>query len=83
MHGLLYSSDNNLTDNDLCELADALAVMVHNLLGTHVFLLQRADIRELIEPYICDLEREDQQALVWMVWHLFQEARDIALSPGR
>jgi hypothetical protein len=83
MHGLFYSSDNNLTDNDLCELADALAVMVHNLLGTHVFLLQRADIRELIAPYVCDLEREDQKAIAWMVWHLFQEARDIALQHSR
>lgn len=78
MRGLLYSSDNHLPDYDLYELADALAVQMHNLLGARVFQLQRHDVADLIAPYTRDLAPEDQQTLPWIVWHLFQDARDIA-----
>ncbi len=77
MRGLFYSTDNQLCDRDLGDLADALAIKLHNLLGARVFHLQRADVAELIEPYIRDLHPEDHQALIWIVWHLFQDARDI------
>jgi hypothetical protein len=82
MKGLLYSSDDRLTDYDLRELADALAVQLHNLLGRHVFALTRSDIAELLQPYIEDLASDDQKALPWIVWHLFQEAREI-VTTGR
>jgi hypothetical protein len=81
MHGWLYSSDSSLSDRDLQDLADALAVQLHNMMGPRVFMLQRTDIAELIEPYICDLDSyEDQRALSWIVWHLFQDAHDIMME---
>ncbi len=80
MQGWLYSSDDRLPDRDLFTLADALAMQTHNMLGTHVFNLHRNDIAELIEPYICDLDSDDREALPWLIWHLFQDAREIALA---
>lgn len=83
MRGLFYSSDDCLPDNDLQELADALAVTLHNMLGERVFLLHRMDVAELLDPYICDLAAEDQETLPWIVWDLFQEAREIATKRRR
>lgn len=83
MRGLLYGSDDQMSDSDLYDLADALAVQVHNLLGPRVFRLQRSDVAELIAPYICDLAPQDQQALPWMIWDLFQEAREMGLEHER
>lgn len=83
MQGWLYSSDDRLSARELEELADALAMQLHNLLGQRVFWLQRVDVFELIEPYVCDLEEEDQQTLSWVVWHLFQDAREIVMLDTR
>lgn len=85
MRGLFFRTEDDtaLSDNDLIALADALAVTVHNLVGQHVFWLTRQDIAELIEPYIADLDQEDQAAMPWMVWHLIQAARDIAAGARR
>jgi hypothetical protein len=80
MRGWLYSSDDRLTDRDLFTLADALAMQTHNLLGARVYNLHRNDIAELIQPYVRDLDSEDREALPWLIWHLFQDARDIALT---
>ncbi len=77
MQGWLYSSDSRLAYHDLYDLADALAVQLHNKLGPHVFQLHRGDVAELIDPYVCDLEAEDQKALSWLVWHLFQDAHQM------
>lgn len=71
---------DHLTDRDLGDLADAMAMHLHNMMGNRVFYLQRADIVELIDEYICDLHPEDQQALCWCVWHLFQDARDMVMA---
>lgn len=86
MRGLLYCTEDEadrLADDDLYTLSDSLAVMLHNAIGVRVFLLHRADIADLIADYICDLDADDQATIVWMVWHLFQAARDIALSDRR
>ncbi len=80
MQGWLYSSDDHLPESDLQELCDALAVKFHNLLGHRVFQLQRIDVAQLLEPYICDLSPDDQQTICWLVWHLFQDARDIMMQ---
>jgi hypothetical protein len=80
MRGLFYSSNQDgLSDHDLQELADALACQLHNTIGPHVVRLQRVDVAELLEPYICDLATDEQNAINWMVWHLFQEAREIMM----
>jgi hypothetical protein len=81
MRGWFFSSDERrLSEHDLEELADALACKLHNTLGQRVFWLQRVDVAELLEPYIRDLDAEDQKALTWIVWHLFQEGRDIMMN---
>jgi hypothetical protein len=80
MRGWFYSSDNRLSEHDLQELSDALAVQLYNLLGQRVFLLQRLDVAELIEPYVTDLDAEDQKTIAWVVWSLFQDARSIILQ---
>jgi hypothetical protein len=83
MRGWFYSSDNRLSDHDIQELADALAVQLYNLLGERVFLLQRIDVAELIEQYVNDLDVEDQKTMSWIVWSLFQDARQIILQDKR
>ena len=77
MIGYRYTTDNRLPSGDMEELADALAIQLHGSMGQRVYLLSRYDIIELISPYIDDLVPEDQRALSWMVWHLFQEAREM------
>lgn len=74
MHGYRFSTDRRLPERDIIDLADALALQIHETLGPRVYLLPRADVSELIAPYIDDLAPEDQQDLSWMVWHLFQDA---------
>jgi len=78
MRGHTYSSSYSyLAEEDLHELADILAMQIHASLGASVFRLQRSDVIELIAPYCDDLHPEDQRALSWLIWQLFQEARDM------
>lgn len=77
MRGFRFSTDHRLPERDLIDLADALAVQIHQSMGHRVYLLSRLDVRELITPYIDDLAAEDQRDLAWMVWHLFQEAYEV------
>ncbi len=65
MRGLFFRTedDTSLSDEDLMALADALAVTVHNRVGTQVFWLTRQDIADLVAPYIVDLDPEDQDAI--------------------
>jgi hypothetical protein len=79
MHGYRYSTDRRLPERDMHDLADTLAMQLHELLGERVYMLSRQDIVELIEPYIDDLTPSDQRDLSWMVWHLFQDAREMEL----
>lgn len=69
-----------LSDAELHELADALAIQLHSWMGKRALRLQRSDIADLVAPYIDDLLPEDQQAVPWMIWHLFQDAREFALE---
>lgn len=78
MRGYRYTTDDRLPEHDLAELADELAIQLHYALGERVCLLPRSDVAELIWPYIDDLHPDDQNDLVWLVWHLFQEARELS-----
>jgi hypothetical protein len=83
VQGYRYSTDGRLPERDLQELADILAMQLHNSIGTRVYLLPRSDISELIEPYIDDLFSEDRQAISWMVWHLIQDAMEMEFGDER
>ncbi|NJO08214.1 MAG: hypothetical protein HC876_23410 [Chloroflexaceae bacterium] len=69
-----------LAQHELYELADILAIQIHAWLGKRALRLHRIDIAELVAPYIDDLTTDDQKAIHWMIWHLFQDARDIAME---
>ena len=77
MRGRLYTTDTRLVDDDLHELADELSMKLYASIGAKVYLLQRADILELIHEYIDDLSKDDQEAIPWLMWDLFQEAMEI------
>ncbi len=76
MVGYRYSTDRRLPERDLIDLADVLALQVHETLGPRVYMLPRNDVFALITPYVNDLAAEDQHDLSWVVWHLFQDARE-------
>ena len=78
MQGYRFSTDHRLPERDMLELADTLALQIHQTLGSRVFLWPRSDVADLIAPYVDDLDPEDQHALGWMVWHLFQDAFELA-----
>lgn len=80
MRGRLYTTDNRLTDDDLMELASELAIKMHKAMGPTVYSLERDEIARFIAEYIEDLEKEDQEALPWLIWDLFLEALNIELE---
>jgi hypothetical protein len=77
MQGYRFSTDKRLPERDLYDLADALAIQLHDLIGPRVYLLPRHDIYELIASYIDDLTDADQRDVTWVIWHLFQDAREM------
>ena len=77
MVGYRFSTDRRLPERDMIDLADALALQIHQTLGPRVYMLPRTDVMSLIEPYIDDIAPQDQQDLSWIVWHLFQDAREM------
>lgn len=79
MQGYRFSTDRRLPERDMIDLADALAVQLHQTLGPRVYMLSRTDVLDLILPYVDDLVDEDQRDLSWMVWHLFQDAYEMEL----
>jgi hypothetical protein len=79
MVGYRFSTDRRLPERDLLDLADALALQVHDTLGARVYMLARTDVLSLVQPYIDDIAAEDQQDLSWIIWHLFQDARELEL----
>jgi hypothetical protein len=83
MRGNLYSTEAGLAERDLRDLADLLAMRLHDRLGERVYMLGRRDVAELVAPYITDLSRDDQRAIPWLVWHLFQDALDLELGGAR
>jgi hypothetical protein len=76
MVGYRYSTDRRLPERDLIDLADVLALQIHETLGPRVYMLPRHDVLTLITPYVDDLVSADQHDLSWMIWHLFQDARE-------
>ena len=80
MRGYTYSTDRRLPERMLLELADTLALQIHERLGTRVYMLQRSDIVELVAPFIDDLTVEDQRSVAWIVWHLFQDALELEME---
>jgi hypothetical protein len=82
MQGYRFSTDRRLPERDIYDLADALAMQLHETIGPRVYLLPRHDIGELITPYVDDLTAADQSDLAWIVWHLFQDARELELHGG-
>ncbi|MFV9503153.1 MAG: hypothetical protein AB4911_01165 [Oscillochloridaceae bacterium umkhey_bin13] len=77
MRGYRFSTDRRLPERDLLDLADLLALQLHDSLGPRVYLLPRSDVAELIHPFVDDLVAEDQHDLAWIVWHLFQDASEM------
>lgn len=77
MIGYRYSTDRRLAERDLIDLADTLALQLHETLGPRVYMLPRSDVHQLISPYIDDLAGEDQHDVSWVIWHLFQDAREM------
>jgi hypothetical protein len=77
MRGYRFSTDRRLPERDMLDLADALALQIHESLGSRVYLLPRSDVAELIRAYINDLSAEDQHDISWIIWHLFQDAREM------
>ena len=80
MQGYRFTTDHRLPERDMHDLADTLAMQLHELLGARVYMLARGDVTELIGPYIDDLAAQDQRDLAWMIWHLFQDAREMELQ---
>ena len=77
MRGRQYSTDGLLSERDLQELCDLLALRVYQRLGHRAYVLNRQDVAELIGPYTDDLAREDQRTLPWLVWDLLQEGMEV------
>jgi hypothetical protein len=77
MRGYRFSTDRRLPERDMLDLADALALQIHESLGARVYLLPRTDVVDLIRAYVADLSPEDQHDISWMIWHLFQDAREM------
>lgn len=76
MRGYRFSTDQRLPERDLFDLADLLAIQLHEAMGSRVYLLPRIDVAALIQSYVDDLLPDDQHDLSWMVWHLFQDASE-------
>jgi hypothetical protein len=76
---MLRSNDPEatLSNQELYEFADLLALRLYQDLGRRCYLLSRQDISELIYPYITDLDHRDRRALSWLVWDLLQEGAEI------
>lgn len=73
----LPDSDETLSEQELYEFADLLALRLYHDLGRRCYLLSRQDIIELIHPYVAHLDRRDRRALSWLVWNLLQEGAEI------
>ncbi len=80
MNGFRLSTDRRLPERDLLDLANALALQIHETLGPRVYLLAPGDVAQLTAPFVDDLTAEDRQDVAWIVWHLFQDAYELELN---
>ncbi len=75
-----HRRQHHLSEGELSELADTLAIQIHALLGQRVYRLTRSDVVDLIASYVDDLRPADQSDVAWLVWHLFQDAREMHMG---
>lgn len=83
MRGTYFSDDGTLPELDIRELADLLATQLYSNMDRKVYGLSKQDVAELVMPYVQDLAEEDQRAVAWLVWDLFQEGLKIEMERRR
>ena len=70
-------TDDSLSERELYEFTDLLAMRIYHHMGRRCYMLSRQDIVELIRPYVSDLSPDDRRALSWLVWNLLQEGAEL------
>ena len=83
MRGTYYSNDGSLPELEIRELSDLLATQIYGKLERKVYGLSKADVSELVAPYVEDLTVDDQRSVAWLVWDLFQEGLKIEMQQRR
>ena len=83
MRGHFFSSNGDLPETELRELADLLATQIYSRLDRKVYGLSRQDVAELVASYVEDLNEDDQRSVGWLVWDLFQEGLKIEMQQRR
>ena len=83
MRGTYYSDDGTLPETDIRDLADLLATQLYGRLERKVYGLSKQDVAELVQVYVQDLAADDQRAVAWLVWDLFQEGLKIEMARRR
>lgn len=83
MRGTYFSNDGSLPELEIRELADLLATQLYGKLERKVYGLSKQDVNELVAPYVEDLTPDDQRAVTWLVWDLFQEGLKIEMQNRR
>ncbi len=83
MRGHFFSTNGDLPETELRELADHLAAQLYSSMDRKVYSLSRQDVSELIAPYVDDLSENDRQSIPWLIWDLFQEGLRIEMEQRR
>jgi hypothetical protein len=80
VRGTFYSAGDDLPEADIRELSDLLAAQLYGRMDRKVYSLSRQDVADLIAPYVEDLNADDQRAIAWLIWDLFQEGLKIEMQ---
>lgn len=83
MRGHFFSTNGDLPETELRELADLLAAQLYGSMERKVYSLSRQDVTELVARYIEDLSENDRQSIPWLIWDLFQEGLKIEMEQQR
>lgn len=83
MRGHFYSTNGDLPETELRELADLLAAQLYGSMERKVYSLSRQDLTELVAKYIEDLSENDRQSIPWLIWDLFQEGMRLEMEQQR
>lgn len=83
MRGHFYTTNGDLPETELRELADLLAAQLYGSMERKVYSLSRQDVTELVARYIEDLSENDRQSIPWLIWDLFQEGLKIEMEQQR